>query len=203
MGTNYYCYKIPTHKKKEEICNLVMNDEWDKATDEIYNIQGAFKIEDGKPFGGQIHLGKASGGWKFLWNPNIWIIRNGHLEIKKDSENSTSYEYIEDPDTYHYIYPLSKEGIWNFINQLDVEIRDEYGEILDKEEFFEMAINWTTWRGKEAADAESYHKEHPNERFYNIDTEYKRALKAEGFDVTEYSDFYSDGLRFATYNEFL
>ena len=54
--------------------------------------QPALATEDG-----EIHLGKRSGGWKFLFNPN-----------------------------YERYYPLTKEGLMNFLKRDDVIIYTEY-----------------------------------------------------------------------------
>jgi hypothetical protein len=72
-----------------------------------------------------------------------------------------------------------------------------------------MAINWTTWKNKDgkeipAYDSESYHKEYPNERIYSCDNELVKYLMQEGIEFIskDRSDFYSDGLRFATVTDF-
>jgi hypothetical protein len=72
-----------------------------------------------------------------------------------------------------------------------------------------MAINWTTWKDlktgevSEAWDAESYHREHPTERQWSCKNEYTDFLESLGYKLSEdKSDFYSDGLRFATSTEF-
>ena len=202
MGTNYYARKIPTKKRKLELCSLINTEDFHKIIEEVENTFGRFELDyDRNPVGGEIHLGKMSGGWKFLWNPNIYTIRNGHMEYT--NEEHTSGKFVPDPDTYFDLYPLTKEGIWNFINQPDIVIYDEYGKKQDTKEFFDTAINWTTWQGKEAWDADSYHKAHLTERVWSCKNEFTDLLEMEGFELSEYkSDFYSDGLRFSTSIEF-
>lgn len=207
MGTNYYARVIPTKKRKLELAALLNTDNWNNILNEVHKTYGSFRIECGEPFGGKIHLGKRSGGWKFLWNPNIYIIHKGHTEWIDNEDGSKTGNWIEDPSEHFYLYPLTKEGIKSFIDRPDIEVYDEYGEKQDKDVFFKEALEWTTWRGKEAWDAKSYHEyeEAKGNRLWipSGNDEYTRALRAEGFEVNwPYSDFYSDGLRFATYNEF-
>lgn len=199
MGTNYYARVIPTKKRKQELCDLInKSSDFEDIINEINKTYGNFEYYV-KPSGGVIHLGKRSAGWKFLWNPNIWIEHTGHMEGGK---------YIPDPPITYEIYPLTKEGIKNFIDREDIEIYDEYGEFQDKEEFFDMAINWTTWREREAWDSKSYEEyellQNSNYRPYICSGEYIDILKSKGYKMISdtNSDFYSDGLRFSTNNQF-
>ena len=57
MGCNYYGWKIPTKEEKEELIKLIQNNEFVKAED---------------LFPKQIHIGKSSIGWQFLFNHNNW-----------------------------------------------------------------------------------------------------------------------------------
>lgn len=208
MGTNYYGRIIPTKKRKLELCSIINTDNWDKIIEEVHTTFDSFKptsMDD--IITGVVHLGKRSGGWKFLWDPNIYVIRNGHSEKEEIEPGHYRYNWIEEPDSYYYIYPLSKEGIWNFIHLPNVEIYDEYGEKQDKKEFFDMAVNWTTWQGKEAWDGKSYQKweeSQGNSPWHsNGNDSYIQALRKCGFNIEwPYTDFYSDGLRFSTNTDF-
>ena len=210
MGTNFYARKIPTHARKTVLCELIQHSmDFNEIEDTIRETYGSFTVNfDGHPIGGEIHLGKRSGGWKFLWNPNIYIIRHGHTEWIDNGNGSRTGKWINEPDTYYYLYPLTKEGIWNFINQDDIEVYDEYGEKQDKKEFFDMAINWTTWRDEEAWDSKTYieyeREKNPNWVVYKCSGDYIDMLEEQGitFISEDKSDFYSDGLRFATNTEF-
>lgn len=211
MGTNYYAHIIPSKKRKKELIDAIEANDFsliEKLTAEMYGsvkmYWGTDEIE-----GGVVHLGKRSGGWKFLWNPNVFQIRNGHSELIDNPDGSRSSRWIPEPDTAKYLYPLTKRGIKKFIDRKDVEVYDEYGEKQDKEEFWDMAINWTTWEDhetgevKEAWDADSYDKEFPNERKFSCRNEYTDFLESLGYKLSTYkSDFYSDGLRFSTSTEF-
>ena len=214
MGTNFYARIIPTKKRKDELKQLIDTDNFSEIETEISKTYGRFSVDySGELSGGEVHIGKRSAGWKFLWNPNIYIVRHGHCEWEEVEPGHKVSHWIEDPDTYYYLYPLTKEGIKKFIDREDVRIFDEYGEEQDKEEFFEMAVNWTTWKDKdgqvsEAWDGKSYEewekKNNPNRRIYKCSGEYVDMLIKEGYEPNNLSlsDFYSDGLRFATTNDF-
>jgi hypothetical protein len=211
MGTNFYARVIPTHERKEELKNLIDEGDFGKIREEIFKTYDSFHPYDmDEPITGIIHLGKRSGGWKFLWNPNIYRIRCGHTECIDNGNGSKTYKFIPEPDKAYYLYPLTKEGIKNFIDQDFIEVYDEYGEKQDKDEFFKEAVEWTKWKdwttGEEieAYDSASYEKEHPGESHLCLDNDYTRLLTKEGFEFTSktHSDFYSDGLRFSTSVEF-
>lgn len=202
MGTNFYARIIPAIEKQEELIKAIQDNDFDKIKTLVSTMYCSTDIDynTDKIIGGEVHLGKRSGGWKFLWNPNIYVRRK-----YKKGEN----QLIQDGYEGKYLYPLTKQGIKSFIEREDVVIYDEYGEKQDKEEFFEMAINWTTWKNKDgkevpAYDSESYHKEYPNERIYPCDNELVKYLMQEGIEFISKnrSDFYSDGLRFATVTDF-
>lgn len=202
MGTNYYARIIPTKERRKELCNLI---ESSKDYKKILNeVRSTFDIVERDYdteglIGGVVHLGKRSGGWKFLWNPNCYVFHNGHMEGTK---------YVQDPSTLYYLYQLTKEGIKKFIDREDIEIYDEYGDQQDKELFFEMALDWTTWKSEEAWDSKSYDEyEKKNTPNYNpliCRSELIDLLKRDGYIMNSYtqSDFYSDGLRFSTSTEF-
>jgi hypothetical protein len=197
MGTNYFCRIIPSKERRKELHDAIEANDFpliNKLTDEMYN---PIRVEYGKDhiIGGVVHLGKRSGGWKFLWNPNVFVIRNGHLE-----DNNGTRRYVPDPDTPLYTYPLTKNGIKSFIDREDVLIYDEYDELQDKEEFWKMALEWGQPDGWDAAGYEKEYKEH----IYPVTGELTNLLRQEGYKFTSLSnsDFYSDGLRFAGFTDF-
>lgn len=202
MGTNFYARIIPAIEKQEELIKAIQDNDFDKIKTLVSTMYCSIDIDynTDKIIGGEVHLGKRSGGWKFLWNPNIYTRR----KYKKEDDRLIHCGYVG-----NYLYPLTKEGIKSFIDREDVVIYDEYGEKQDKEEFFEMAINWTTWKNKDgkeipAYDSESYYKECPTGGIYPCDNELVKYLMQEGFEFIskDRSDFYSDGLRFATVTDF-
>ena len=209
MGTNYYARRIPKENEINKLKTLIDSNSFDGIRKEVEVMYGRFyPLKMADEFSGYVHLGKCSGGWKFLWDPNIYIIRNGHCEYIDNGKGMTSVIFIQEPDTYYYLYQLTKDGIKGFIDRDDIEIYDEYGEKQDKEEFFTMAINWADWRGNEAWDSKTYNefekKKNRNWRSYVCSGEYVDMLIKEGYKMIDYdcSDFYSDGLRFATNNDF-
>ena len=198
MGTNFYARVIPAKKHKEELKKCIDDDLFTRLKSEIEYTYGEFEPTSlGDEVHGVIHLGKRSGGWKFLWDPNMFIIKNGHYDenLKK---------YVMDESSVYYVYPLTKKGIKEFIDRDDIEVYDEYDEKMDKEEFFKEALEWVTWQGKDAYDSSTYEKEHPNENKFILNNEYTKMIEKEGYKFTSetHSDFYSDGLRFASFNNF-
>lgn len=198
MGTNYYARILPSKERKKELHDAIEANDFPlitKLTDEMYN---PIRVEYGEGYiiGGVIHLGKRSSGWKFLWNPNVFVIRNGHLE-----DNNGTRRYVSDPDTPLYTYPLTKKGLKSFIDREDILIYDEYDELQDKEEFWKMALEWGYEKDNEGWDAASYEEKHTS---YPVTGELTDLLKKEGYKFTTYtnSDFYSDGLRFAGFTDF-
>ena len=212
MGTNFYARIIPTQERKKDLHDAIDENNISRVQTLVHEMYDSIYMDYGHDEikGGCVHLGKKSGGWKFLWNPNIFLVRNGHSEWIDHSDGSRSSRWIPEPNTAKYVYPLTKEGIKAFIDRKDIEIYDEYGELQNKEEFWQMALNWTTWKdhktGKviEAWDGGSYEREHPAENRWVNNTALTKLLEAEGYEFTSYtkSDFYSDGLRFSTNTDF-
>lgn len=211
MGTNYYARILPSKERKDEIKKAIDDNDFNKIKQLIDQTYGRpyMDYDDTTTYcGGEIHLGKRSSGWKFLWNPNWYKIPKGHLE-KKYNSNRTSYHYnfVNDGyDVFKY-YDLTKESIKAFIDREDVEIYDEYGDKQEKKEFYEMAMNWGYDKDKEGFDGESYeeweHKQNPNYMPMDYKTDYCDFLSELGFKLNKYNtDFYSDGLRFSTCTEF-
>ena len=87
MGTNYYARILPTKERKEKLKKLIDEDSFD----EIEDLYQELYVDT------EIHLGKRSAGWKFLFNPN-----------------------------YEKYYPLTKEGLLNFLKQDNIIIYNEY-----------------------------------------------------------------------------
>lgn len=204
MGTNFYARIIPATPEKQILKDLIDSDNFEAVEEKCRELYGKYNIDiDGKRSGGVVHLGKRSGGWKFLWNPNVYVIPKGHLE----EVNGVRF-YVKDKGELRYLYPLTKEGIFEFIRRDNVIVYDEYHDIQDKEEFIKDALDttWTNIAGetKEALDCGTYHQKHPTEVRYTCNSELIDLLKSEGYKFTDYTnaDFYSDGLRFSSSNDF-
>jgi len=198
MSCNYYAHIIPSKERKKKLHDAIEANDFpliNKLTNEMYD---RIRVEygEGHITGGVVHLGKRSCGWKFLWNPNVFVIRNGHLE-----DNNGIRRYVPDPDTPLYTYPLTKKGLKSFIDKGDVLIYDEYNELQDKEIFWDMALKWGYEKDNEGWDAASYDRKRTS---YPVTGELTDLLKREGYKFTSYtnSDFYSDGLRFAGFIDF-
>ena len=196
MGTNYYARIIPTKERKKELHDAIEANDYPlvkKLYDELYG-RIELDYDTREIVGGEVHLGKLSHGWKFLWNPNVFVIRQGHLE-----DGPTGRRYVSDPSIPKYLYPLTKEGIRKFIDREDVMVLDEYGEEQDKDVFWQEALAWEP----DGWDSASYEKEH-KEHIYTVSGELTDLLKQEGYKFTSCSnsDFYSDGLRFAGFIDF-
>lgn len=102
MGTNFY-YRIPIKSRKiKELQNLITkNPNFDKLKDEIYKIENK----------NNIHLGKRSYGWQFLWD----------------------YHKGE-------FYQPNLKSIKDFLSNGIGEIYDEYGQAFGVDEFFNDEI---------------------------------------------------------------
>lgn len=180
MSTNYYARIIPTSNEKQTLIDAINSDDFklvEELTQKFYGSRCDYCGD-----GHNIHLGKRSCGWKFLWNPNVVRVWN-----------SEECDYQWD-----YVYPLTKQGIIDFVMRDDVIISDEYNEVLEPEEFLDMAFSWCVdgLDGKEYQtnpkyDAPCYYGDYVNENKW----------KELGYTV-EYYDFYSDGLRFSTSVDF-
>lgn len=198
MGINYYAKIIPTEERKKYIVDLIKTSnpsEWSKIREIISETYDSFDEYSHK--GGEIHLGKCSYGWKFLWNPHTYRVRNGHTVEEEVEPGHTVYHFVPDPDTIFQIYPLTKEGIKAFIDREDVEIYDEYEEKQDKEEFWNECLN----RNKDGLDGLTHEIKDPSHMSFYSD--HVKFLISQGYKVEwPYTDFYSDGLRFSTSNDF-
>lgn len=209
MGTNYYARIIPTKKRKDEIKEAIDDNDFTKIMYLVNNTYGTttFNFEENKYCGGEIHLGKRSCGWKFLWNPNWYKMYKGHTEWVDNENGGKTGHWIEDGYDIFKYYDLTKESIKNFIDREDVEIYDEYNEKQDKEEFWKMALAWGYTGNEVGWDGESYEewekKQNPSRRTFDYANEYSRFINDCGFKTNKYNtDFYSDGLRFATSTDF-
>ena len=184
MGTNFYARIIPKEEDKQKLIDAIRDDRDDLIEDlasEFYGHRNEYTRK-----GNKIHLGKRSGGWKFLWNPNTIKYCDGYI-------NQETKEYIP-VYKYDQVYPLTKQGITDFCSRKDVIITDEYGEQQNPKEFLEMAFNWCIdgLDGKEYQTNPKY-----NAGTYHPDREREKLWKELGYNP-EYYNFYSDGLRFST-----
>jgi hypothetical protein len=199
MSTAYYARIIPTEEAKKKLKEAIDRDDFGDIRTRVDLMYGEISPNYNDGFeGGVVHLGSYGGEWKFLWNPNCYVQRDGHTEWT-EFKGGRSGHWVEDSKKLVYLYPLTKKGIKAFIDRKDVIICDEYGEIQDKEQFWKDAIEW----GKQGFDSASYEKSHPNSRKWQHEGELVNMLaEAYEFISWSHSDFYSDGLRFSTSTNF-
>lgn len=209
MGTNYYARILPSKKRKDEIKKAIDDNDFNKVNQLIDKTYGMpiYDFIEGSFSAGVVHLGKRSAGWKFLWNPNWYKMAKGHSEEKVNDNGSKTIRWVDDGYDVFKFYDLTKESIKSFIDREDVEIYNEYDEKQDKEEFYEMAMNWGYDKDNEGWDGDSYEewerKQNPRYTPMNYETDYTRFIKECGFKTSKYnSDFYSNGIRFSTCTEF-
>lgn len=198
MGTNYYARIIPSTESKTKLQKAIESNDFETIEELTVKLYSRLHLDNNELVGSSVHLGKRSGGWKFLWNPNVYIIRDIYKD--EDTEEYRLGKYIP-----KFLYPLTKEGIKEFIQRDDVEIYDEYGKIQNKDEFFEMAINWVTWKDRESWDSKTYYEDHPSDYDgYTFRNDLTKYLDQESIDYISdsHTDFYMDGLRFSTSTDF-
>lgn len=196
MGTNYYARIIPSHERKENLKKLIDSDDFDNIKEEVSLMYGSVGGYDKD--GGVVHLGKKSGGWKFLWNANQYRVDEGHYDMDEG-------KWISNYVIYNYYEP-NKKSITEFLNRDDVRIFDEYRVEFTFDGFVEetgcFEENPVWGNGKPCYDAELYIKEHKEGYNSFLYPDEKQQMYADmGFDV-KYHEFKSDGLRFSTSTEF-
>lgn len=96
-GTNYYAIKKIPKETKDLIIELLNEDKYDES---IGMLNNSYE---------KIHIGKSSGGWKFLFDYN-------------------HFKY----------YDLNRESINDFLNREDITLYDEYGEEIPIDDFWNM-----------------------------------------------------------------
>lgn len=204
MSTNYYARIIPTKERKEELKKRIDENDFNSIealTSELYS-RPYFNYDKQTIVGGCVHLGHRAGGWKFLWNPNWYKKTKGHTE-EVFHEGGFRVKYVSDGYDIFKYYDLNKESIKAFIDREDIVIYNEYNEKQDKDDFFNMALNWEI---KDGYDHETYTEKHKDNFYYLSNlyvTDYMTFLKEQGFTLNKGNmDFYSDGLRFATTTDF-
>lgn len=189
MGINYYAKIKPSEKDRMSLISLIEEGkDYEAIVDRALSLYG---INDMYNYNrGIVHLGKASAGWKFLWNPNQWKIDVGHYD-------STLNQYIPEYRIEKY-YDLTKKSISEFLRREDVTIYDEYGEEYTAEQFLNIALNHCV----DGLDSNSAHKK-KYEGFWDM-SERQNMWRSQSyqFENIYQSDFYSDGLRFSISTDF-
>ena len=200
MSTNYYIRKKPSKDQIEELKHLIDLSAEGKAFREIKQIIcNLYDLPEkwDKDSWGVLHLGLRTGGWKFLWCANLIYINQSYM---KDGE------FIHMPYKYETRYPLTKQGIRDFVMDDNHVVVDEYGDILDKEEFLEMAFNWNP----DGYDSLSYAKATEEDMSISSSSSWSFSKEQEPFKKLGFTfisprqtDFESDGLRFNIFENFM
>ena len=174
MGTNFYARRIiPSENDRVVIGGYISSDDMADAIES--DVSEFDSIDQYVSKGNQIHLGKRSAGWKFLWNPNVYRVN----------------------DSWDFTYPLTKQGIADFLNQEGMVITDDYGKTYEPDEFLAMAFNWCV-DGLDAKEYQTNPKYGAGTYFYgHDDPKVAEKWMSLGFK-SEYCNFYSDGLVFST-----
>jgi hypothetical protein len=134
MGTNVYCTKILDQKIKDKIIK-----EFQKAETlpEFSEYIESLKYKDPANFTpselSEIHVGKRSSGWKFCYSTDL-------LQFCKADWKS----------------------IYEFLSRLDIQLYNEYGEILTPEQFKKEYASFC----KDGWTNETYFEKHPEEAKY-------------------------------------
>ena len=191
MGTNYYARILPTLEEKENLKKLIDSDDFYAIEKEVQRLYGESTEYDK---GAEIHLGKRSGGWKFLFNPNY----ERYYKLTKEGLK----EFLNKPNVIIYSeYFNSGTGILEYIDDPDKVNSKEY--LWTPQQFLYMAFNWGQPDGW---DGESYEKwEMSRGKGYQGYTRYgdsrERYWREKGYNPSYYN-FYNDGLRWSTCCEF-
>lgn len=122
MGTNFY-YKIPLKKREvKELRDMITETpDYDEITYKLDEVKDSHEV----------HLGKRSYGWQFLWN-----YHNGKY------------------------YKPTLASIKDFLENGGGHIEDEYGEVFTIEQFFGDEIKNFLYKDDNHCDAYSYHEKH-------------------------------------------
>lgn len=109
MGTNFYIKKYMTPEQKKEVIDAINNDQYDEARDIMNEVK-------------DIHIGKRSAGWKFLWDANEFK----YFEPTKESliEWLKSGQIIDEYDqefTFDEFWNDCLNGFWDGYDAITYE----------------------------------------------------------------------------------
>lgn len=198
MGTNYYLRIIPSKRRQQVLRQAITDNDFslvEKLHREMYDTIPEYPDKENLKHFGYLHLGKRSGGWKFLWSPNIYDFHDEVIQL----------------------YDLSKEGIYAYLKSFkDAYVVDEYNlnnppqlsiiqsqeDTYDKlgqwpiDEFMKMALDWNKDETIDSQYKESqyYYPVVPKWSSY-IYNKYPNAIFTHG-------DLWINNMRFATTNDF-
>lgn len=216
MGTNFYLRTLPVKYKQNALIKAIQTNDFDvinKLKSSMYDTIPDYPDKEDLSNFGYLHLGKRSGGWRFLWNPHVY-------RFIKNVDGKYVPEFVQ-------LYPFTKKGITNYLHSFtDAYVVSEYAlhdkpmlakvpknesELVKDEKylqlyedlgqwsidgFLQMAFNW----GKEYTPDNQYANQsyiftsYPEWDSY-IRNKYKNI-------ITTHADYWNDNLRFASTNNF-
>ena len=137
MGTNFYAIRRIKREDKDKLIEKAK--ELEEVIEKLsaYSVKTAVEdilefLEDHDYY--EIHLGKSSCGWQFLWNYN-------------------KGKYYQD----------NFESISEFLSEPDISVRDEYGRLYNVQEFLGKEIGHCILPGDELFTLKTYYDAHPEE----------------------------------------
>ena len=155
MGTNFYLKRKLKQYQKEEIKEAIDSDNYDKAEEMLQKTK-------------EIHIGKRSGGWKFLWDAHEFK----YFEPNKDSLN----EFLKSGQIVdEYNKEFTFDQFWN----------EELKGWLDKGYDLESFYKSNPKEYKHYVDLKSLK---PFEK-YNLNINQYGEFDVEGLRFTIYEDF--------------
>lgn len=217
MGTNYYLRIPPTAKRKKQLKKAIDNDNYSdivSLVESTYQSPGEYNPERVKNGNfGLLHLGKRSGGWRFLWNIHVY---KQIVKVGKDYQQSI-YEFYNDytpkgiytklksfKDAYIVDeYNIDAPPLSGYIPQNESELVKDPA-YLDKYEhsgqwtiegFMQMATQW----GEEYTIDNQYTQREDQYYYLDHEPDWHNIFTARHPNaIYRYGDYWLDNMRFAS-----
>lgn len=222
MSTNYYLRVLPPIDIKKRVKAAVDTDNFEKleTLSAYYRQFPEYPDEEDytqKRFG-LLHLGKRSGGWKFLWNPHLTAFctdyKTGKYELQ--SLYSLSPEGIESflksfPDAYIVTeYDKSAQPAVLDVpdNEAELVKDDRYMDLYEDmdqftiDAFLEMAFSWNKDHTSDTEYTDERSGLYDPTPYFMRQPIYPLLMKEYPDAVVTHGDIWVNGLRFAQTNSF-
>lgn len=206
MSTNYYLRILPTKEKKEALIKAIENNDFGSIREkyrQMYESPSEFDVENiMNAQYGMLHLGKRAGGWKFLWNPHVYMY------VKDVKDGNAVWDIFELYKEY------SIKGISEFLHSIpNAYVVSEYSKYdapvdLSKATDYEETGQYTIDAFMRMAD--EWGKEYTINNQYQYDSMYWPESNARWHDVfmerhpdaQYYHDYWINDIRMANTTEF-
>ena len=210
MGTNFYAIipvkKRTTNKLRKLADKLEDTSQKVNVENELYEIGEELKDHE-------VHLGKRSCGWAFLWDANDLkyyeptlasikkFIDDNNGKIVDEYGSKFTWEQFINDEIGNSLHPSEAITTTDGLKELHMDIdRINY---IDNE-YFSKNLPYYQY-----CTSKTYYEMHPNERrwydgYYNYDKRLRQYAKDDEIDCN-YSDFITNsdgGLRFALFTDF-